>query len=123
MSYEFTVIVPVFNEEDCLPQLFTQLEDYLPKASKKTRVLFVDDGSSDASAKLIRDFCANRQDYRYLFFEQNFGKGAALKAAFDHTVTPLLGYLDADLQTYPQDFEKLLPFIDDHELVTGWRRD
>lgn len=123
MSYEFTVIVPVFNEEDCLPQLFVQLEEYLPMASLKTRVLFVDDGSSDGSAKLIKDFCEHREEFGFLIFKQNYGKGAALKAAFDHTTTPLLGYLDADLQTYPQDFEKLLPFIQDHELVTGWRKD
>ncbi|GAA4323961.1 glycosyltransferase [Pontixanthobacter gangjinensis] len=123
MIYEFTIIVPVYNEEDCLPQLFVQLKDYLEVASKKTRILLVDDGSSDQSARLIMDFCNKNEHFSYLIFERNFGKGAALKAAFDHTETPILGYLDADLQTYPQDFEKLLPFIGEYDLVTGWRRD
>lgn len=122
MSYEFTIIVPVFNEQDCLSQLFVQLGAYLQKASKKTRVLFVDDGSTDASAHMIKQFCAKKEGFSYLIFERNFGKGAALKAAFDHIDTPLLGYLDADLQTYPEDFEKLLPFIGEYDLVTGWRK-
>lgn len=123
MNYEFTIIVPVYNEEECLPQLFEQLHTYLPKASMKTRVLMVDDGSSDSSAKMILDFCRKTEDFNCLIFERNFGKGAALKAAFDHTRTPFLGYLDADLQTYPEDFERLLPFFGEYDLVTGWRRD
>lgn len=123
MNYDFTIIVPVYNEQECLPQLFVQLKEYLGNASRRTRVLIVDDGSSDDSAKMITDFCDNNEDFGYLIFEKNFGKGAALKAAFDHTETPLLGYLDADLQTYPEDFERLLPFIGEYDLVTGWRRE
>lgn len=122
MTYDFTIIVPVYNEKDCLPQLFVQLEAYLATASKKTRVLFVDDGSTDASPGMIKDFCINNKDFSCLIFERNFGKGAALKAAFDYIKTPLLGYLDADLQTYPEDFERLLPFIGEYDLVTGWRK-
>lgn len=123
MMYDFTIIVPVFNEEECLLQLFTQLKEYLPKASKKAKVLLVDDGSSDTSPQMIKDFCSSNQHFGYLIFERNFGKGAALKAAFDHIDTPLLGYLDADLQTYPEDFEKLLPYLDEYDLVTGWRKE
>ncbi|MCP9200512.1 glycosyltransferase family 2 protein [Gramella sp. GC03-9] len=123
MKYEFTIIVPVFNEQECLHELLGQLKAYLAKASKITRVLLVDDGSTDSSPQLIREFCSQNESFRYIIFERNFGKGAALKAAFDHIDTPLLGYLDADLQTYPQDFEKLLPFIGEYDLVTGWRRD
>lgn len=123
MNYDFTIIVPVYNEQECLPQLFVELKEYLGEASLRSMVLFVDDGSSDDSAKMITEFCDNNEDFKYLLFEKNFGKGAALKAAFDHTKTPLLGYLDADLQTYPVDFERLLPFIGEYDLVTGWRRE
>ena len=123
MNYEFTIIVPVFNEQECLPQLFAELKAYLEKASKITKVMLVDDGSSDSSAELIKDFCNKNEHFGYLIFEKNFGKGAALKAAFDHTETPILGYLDADLQTYPIDFEKLLPYLGEYDLVTGWRKE
>ncbi|APG59491.1 glycosyltransferase [Christiangramia salexigens] len=122
MNYEFTIIVPVYNEQDCLPHLFDELKAYLGKASVTTKVLFVDDGSSDRSPQLIKEFCLKTDHFNYLLFERNFGKGAALKAAFDHIDTPLLGYLDADLQTYPIDFEKLLPFAGKFDLVTGWRK-
>ncbi len=123
MSHEFTIIVPVFNEQECLPELFIQLKDYISKASKKSKVLLVDDGSTDGSAEMIKDYCNQNEDFEYLIFEKNFGKGAALKAAFDNTSTPLLGYLDADLQTYPEDFERLLPLIGEYDLVTGWRKE
>ncbi|MDX1543478.1 MAG: glycosyltransferase [Christiangramia sp.] len=123
MTYDFTIIVPVFNEQDCLPQLFVQLKEYISRASIKTKVLLVDDGSSDASPTMIKDFCSQNDHFRYLLFMQNFGKGAALKAAFDHVNTTYLGYLDADLQTYPEDFEKLLPFLGEYDLVTGWRKE
>lgn len=123
MKYDFTIIVPVYNEQDCLEQLFVQLKAYIAEASRKTKVLLVDDGSSDASPEMIKRFCSRNEDFGYLIFEKNFGKGAALKAAFDHTDTPFLGYLDADLQTYPEDFEKLFPYLGEYDLVTGWRRD
>ncbi|MEE2770973.1 MAG: glycosyltransferase family 2 protein [Bacteroidota bacterium] len=123
MSYQFTIIVPVFNEKDCLPELFIQLKEYLPKASLSTKILLVDDGSSDGSSELIQQFCLENEHFGCLIFEQNFGKGAALKAAFDHCDTEYLGYLDADLQTYPEDFERLLPFLGEYDLVTGWRKE
>ncbi len=122
MNYEFTIIVPVYNEEEAIDRLFQHLKKYLAIATKKTRVLFVDDGSTDNSAALIRSFCNENEGFSYILFEKNSGKGAALKAAFDATETPLLGYIDADLQTYPEDFELLFPFSEEFELVTGWRK-
>lgn len=123
MQAEFTIIVPVYNEEEGLERLFKQLDSYSKYASKPTAVLFVDDGSTDNSPSLIQSYCANKDGFSYLLFDQNYGKGAALKAAFDTIQTPLLGYIDADLQTYPEDFEKLFPFVPEYDLVTGWRKE
>jgi len=122
MEYKFTIIVPVYNEIESLPRLFDYLQEYLKKASKKTRVLLVDDGSSDGSSVKIEEFCCSHSDFSCLLFDKNYGKGAALKAAFDYTETELLGYLDADLQTHPEDFELLFPYINEFALVTGWRK-
>lgn len=122
MEYKFTIIVPVYNEIESLPRLFEYLGDYLKKASKKSCVLLVDDGSNDGSANAIEKFCLENPDFKCLIFDKNYGKGAALKAAFDYTETPLLGYLDADLQTHPEDFELLFPYIQEFGLVTGWRK-
>lgn len=123
MQAEFTIIVPIYNEEEGLQRLFEHLEAYCKKSSKKTAVLFVDDGSKDEGPEMIKSFCANRELFSYLLFDKNYGKGAALKAAFDVIESPLLGYIDADLQTLPEDFEKLFPFYPEYDLVTGWRKE
>ena len=122
MEFQFTIIVPVYNEIESLPRLFEYLQKYLKSASLRSCVLLVDDGSSDGSASAIEKFCLDHDDFNCLLFDKNYGKGAALKAAFDYTKTPLLGYLDADLQTHPEDFELLFPYIEDYGLVTGWRK-
>lgn len=123
MKSEFTIIIPVYNEEEGLERLFLHLETYCKKASKTTNVLFVDDGSTDKSPKMILKYCKNHPAFSFLLFDKNYGKGAALKAAFDTIETPLLGYIDADLQTYPEDFERLFPFVPEYDLVTGWRKE
>ena len=122
MEFQFTIIVPVYNEKESLPRLFEYLQKYLKSASLKSCVLLVDDGSSDGSASCIEKFCLENKDFSCLLFDKNYGKGAALKAAFENTKTRLLGYLDADLQTHPEDFELLLPYIEGYGLVTGWRK-
>jgi dolichol-phosphate mannosyltransferase len=122
MKYEFTIIVPVYNESESLNRLEEMLLAYLDKASKKTCVILVDDGSTDGSTEMIREITDRNPHIYRILFRENAGKGAALKAGFEATTSPLLGYIDADLQTHPQDFERLLPFADDYELVTGWRQ-
>lgn len=121
--YEFTILVPVYNEEDNVPRLGEALSGYLPKASRKTSVLFIDDGSSDNSLALLREMCRNNDSFHYISLDRNRGLSAALKAGFDYTKSDLTGYMDADLQTNPVDFEKLLPFIQDYHLVNGVRVD
>lgn len=123
MQAEFTIIVPVYNEEEGLERLFLHLDSYCKKASKPTAVLFVDDGSTDKSPEMIQAYCKDHSTFSYILFNKNYGKGAALKAAFDEIDTPLLGYIDADLQTYPEDFERLFPFATEYDLVTGWRKE
>jgi dolichol-phosphate mannosyltransferase len=119
--YEFTIIVPVYNEEDNLERVATDLTAYINNAPKKTAVLFVNDGSTDRSEALIRDICNKNESFGYISFLKNKGLSAALKAGFDHVKSPLLGYIDSDLQTSPKDFDLLLEHIDTHALVTGVR--
>ena len=121
VNYDFTIIIPVFNEEESLPALEKNLSEYLNKSSKKTCVLLVDDGSSDKSLELIKDMCKRNDDFFYMGFEKNCGKSAAMGAGFAAVESPLVGYIDADLQTVPEDFEAMMPFVDDYELVAGIR--
>lgn len=121
MKYEFTIIVPVFNEEGNLKRTEKELLKFIAVALKKTQILFVNDGSSDNSQQLIEEICINNQDFSFIQFEKNYGLSTAIKAGFNNTTTEFVGYMDADLQTTPEDFNLLLKEISNYDLVTGVR--
>lgn len=120
-NYEFTITVPVFNEEDNIYNLEKVIGDFLPKSMRKSCVLFVNDGSSDGSLVKIKEICARNDDFFYISFARNAGLSAALKAGIDYTESKYLGYMDADLQTVPEDFNLLLADIEDYSMVIGIR--
>ena len=120
-NYEFTIIVPVYNEQDCLPLCGKKLAEYLSSALCKSCVLFVNDGSTDNSLAIIKELCAQNPNFFYLSYPKNAKKSAALKAGFDYTHSEYLGYIDADLQTLPQDFNTLLAERRNYTLVAGIR--
>lgn len=119
--YEFTIIVPVYNEEENLERVEKELLAYTKIASKKTAILFVNDGSKDNSQELIKAICNRNESFKFINFKENRGLSAAIKAGFDHIESPLTGYIDADLQTAPEDFNLLLAQIGEFDLVTGVR--
>ncbi len=121
MHYQLTIIVPVYNEEDNLERVEKELLAYTLIAAVPTTVLFVNDGSFDRSQELIEDICNRNESFKYILFEQNRGLSAAIKAGFDYTKTELVGYIDSDLQTSPEDFNLLLEHIENYDLVTGVR--
>ena len=120
-AYELCIIVPIYNEEENMDQLEKVFSAYLKAASVKTCVLFVDDGSKDHSKERIIKICKQNPDFYYLCFTKNNGLSAAIKAGIDAAMSPFVGYIDADLQTTPEDFELLLPFRNEFELVMGIR--
>ncbi|GGG18147.1 dolichol-phosphate mannosyltransferase [Dokdonia pacifica] len=123
MSYRLTIVVPVYNEEDNLQRVEKEFLAYFENAAVKSKVLFVNDGSKDGSQALIEDICSRSDNFTYISFAHNAGLSAAIKAGFDYADTALVGYIDADLQTTPDDFNKLLDEMDDCALVTGVRAD
>ena len=120
-QYEFTIIVPVYNEEDNIYNLETKLSSYLPQALYKTCVLFVNDGSKDNSLKYLKEICQRNADFFFISLTKNSGLSAAIKAGIDSTGSKYVGYMDADLQTTPEDFNLLLKDIDKYNLVMGIR--
>ena len=121
MDYSFTIIIPVYNEQDNLERVANTFRDFFPVAIRKSKVLFVNDGSSDNSQAIIENICAGNDDFTFISFKENRGLSAAIKAGFDSVDTELTGYIDADLQTTPEDFNLLLKEIHNYELVTGVR--
>lgn len=122
-GYSFTIIVPVYNEKENMPRLEKALAGFLPSSMLKACVLFVNDGSSDGSLEEIRRMCSRNKDFFYISFAKNAGLSAALKAGIDYTESEYLGYIDADLQTTPEDFNLLLAEIGNCTMVTGIRTD
>ena len=122
MTFECTIIVPVFNEEDNLLRLEQAFQSFIKRAKIPSTVLFVNDGSQDNSQQIIEDICSNNAVFHYIQLSKNEGLSTALKAGFDHTTTSLVGYIDADLQTSPEDFNRLFEHIEDYEMVTGVRQ-
>ncbi len=120
-NFKLTVIVPVYNEAENLHRLVNEFESYFKIASVSTKVLFVNDGSKDNSLEIIKSACSQNEAFQYIDFEKNYGLSAAIKAGFEHSKSELTGYIDADLQTHPEDFELLLEHISNNDLVTGNR--
>ena len=121
MNYKFTIIIPVYNEEDNLRRVEKELFAYTEIAILPTTILFVNDGSMDKSQELINDICIRNENFNFIQFEENRGLSAAIKAGFDYTETEFVGYMDSDLQTAPEDFNLLLEYITEYDLVTGVR--
>lgn len=120
-SYDVTILVPVYNEEDNMRALSARLAAYLPAAKKRSCVLFINDGSTDKSGALIREACAEHEGFFFLEFARNCGLSAALKAGMDAALSPYVAYIDADLQTAPEELDLLTPYLDEYALVTGVR--
>ena len=117
---QMTIIVPVYNEVESLDRLANVLKAYLDQSSTKSEILFIDDGSKDGSLEKIKKICAD-PDFSYIRFKKNCGLSSAIKAGIDHCQTTLIGYIDADLQTTPYDFDILLEEIDTYDAVIGYR--
>lgn len=120
-KYELTIVIPVYNEEDNLLMLEKRLSVFFVESGLSACVLFVDDGSTDGSLDRIKDMCRRHRAFHYIALAQNGGLSAALKAGIDSVESPCIGYMDADLQTAPEDFCLLMSRIRDCELVTGIR--
>lgn len=118
-----TIIVPIYNEEDNIEQLKKEMDRFFESSAKqmKASVLFVNDGSTDRSQQMIERLCHESEQYAFIELDQNRGLSTAIKAGISEIKTELIGYIDADLQTHPIDFLKLLPYSEDYELVSGIR--
>jgi len=120
-EYKLTIIVPVYNEVENIGIIHSTFNEYFSKSTTKSKVLFVDDGSNDGSFDRIKAICKNNLNFEYIKFDKNYGLSSAIKAGIDRIDTELTGYIDADLQTTPFDFDNLLKYINDYDAVVGYR--
>ena len=123
-SVQVSVVIPVYNEEAVLPALFDRLYPALDALGRSYEVIFVNDGSRDRSAALLRKQFDKRPDVtRVVLFSGNFGQHMAILAGFERARGECLVTLDADLQNPPEEIGRLLAAMDEgHDYVGSIRR-
>jgi glycosyltransferase involved in cell wall biosynthesis len=120
---EISVVVPVYNEVDSLPQLHEELKRGLAVLDRSYELLFVDDGSRDGSAARLDAMADADPRVRVVHFRKNFGKSPALNAAFERVRGKIVITLDADLQDDPAMIPDFVQRIEaGADLVSGWKR-
>jgi undecaprenyl-phosphate 4-deoxy-4-formamido-L-arabinose transferase len=121
---QLSVVIPVFNEEASLPDLFARLYPALDGLGLRHEVIFVNDGSRDRSAALLREQWERRPDVtRVVLLNANYGQHPAIVAGFEHCRGERIVTMDADLQNPPEEIAKLLAAMDaGHDYVGGVRR-
>jgi undecaprenyl-phosphate 4-deoxy-4-formamido-L-arabinose transferase len=119
-----SVVIPVYNEEEVLPALFARLYPALDALGVAYEIVFVNDGSRDRSAALLREQFQARPDVtRVVLFNGNFGQHMAIMAGFEYVRGQRVVTLDADLQNPPEEIGKLLARMDEgHDYVGSIRR-
>ena len=117
-----SVVVPVYNEEKNLPALHNKIVDILKKISKDYEIIFIDDGSTDSSFKILESLQKKSRNTKVIKFRSNFGQTAALNVGFKHAKSQVIVTMDADLQNDPADIPKLLNKLrEGYDVVSGWR--
>lgn len=103
MYCSYSIVIPVFNEEENIQALYGRLCSVLDGIAEcRFEIFFVDDGSADGSLEMIRSLAKEDRRVKYISFSRNFGKEAALSAAVDHVQSTGVIFLDADLQHPPE---------------------
>jgi dolichol-phosphate mannosyltransferase len=118
---ELSIVVPVYNEEENLPLLWPEIREVLDPTSLRYEVIFVDDGSRDRSAEIVRGFRERDHRVRLVRLKVNAGETAATDAGFKAVRGRLVVVMDADLQNDPRDIPAMLRHLDQWDAVTGWR--
>ena len=121
---DITVIVPLYNEEESLNELYLWIERVMKENSFSYQVMFVDDGSTDSSWNVIQKLQAKHPEVRGIKFRRNYGKSPALFCGFSRAEGDIVVTMDADLQDSPEEIPEMVRMIreDGYDLVSGWKK-
>lgn len=118
---DMSLVVPVYNEEENLPILIPEMTEVLQGLGKSYEMIFVDDGSTDGSRALLKRMIAQDPQIRLLGFKRNCGETAAGAAGLREARGKIVITMDADLQNDPKDIPKMLDYLKNYDMVSGWR--
>lgn len=121
---DISVVVPLYNEEESLPELYAWIKRVMQANNFSYEVIFVNDGSTDTSWKVIGDLAKDDESVKGICFRRNYGKSAALYCGFDRAQGDVVITMDADLQDSPDEIPELYRMIkeDGYDLVSGWKK-
>ena len=117
-----SVVIPIFNELESLPELKRQLLENL-QSFEKWEIIFIDDGSSDGSTEWLTDLVSEDNNFKLIEFYRNYGKSAALNEGFKAASGDYIITMDADLQDDPNEIKNLVAKLNEGwDLVSGWKK-
>ena len=120
---DISVVIPVKDEQESLPELYRKLDGELSKLGKSYELVFVNDGSEDNSGQALAELRAKDSRVRVIEFTRNFGKSAALSAGFELAAGNYIVMIDADLQDDPKELGRFIEKLDQgFDLVSGWKK-
>src|ERR1043165_2914173 len=119
-----SIVIPLFNEEESLPELHQWISRTLAPLSLNYEIIFVDDGSRDRSWEAIDRLVSQDNHVRAIRFQRNYGKSPALHVGFEAAKGDVVITMDADLQDSPDEIPELYRMItqDRYDLVSGWKK-
>jgi glycosyltransferase involved in cell wall biosynthesis len=121
-TIDVSVVIPLLNEEESLPHLYTKLTSTLVQMGRPYEIILVDDGSTDRSFEILKGMQARDPRVQVIRFRRNFGQTAAFSAGFDLARGDVIVTMDADLQNDPNDIPTVLKKIEEgYDIVSGWR--
>ncbi len=122
-SFDVSIVIPVFNEEDNFPILYAQIKRIMDAGMRTYEIIFVNDGSTDGTeSKITELYLRDREHIKAINFDKNYGKATALRAGFDLARGSILITMDGDGQDDPSEIPRFIKKIDDgYDLVSGWK--
>ena len=123
MNPEVSVVIPLYNEADSIEELYSQLCEVLDEMNILYEIIFVDDGSTDDSWRLIEEMSLHDDRIKGIKFRRNFGKAEALSAGFSIANGQIIFTMDADLQDDPKEIPRFIKKINEkYDVVSGWKK-
>lgn len=124
MSIQLSIVIPLLNEAESIPELYTWIRKVMQENGYTYEILFVDDGSTDSSWTIISDLALQDPQVKGIKFQRNFGKSQALHAGFAQAEGEVVITMDADLQDSPDEIPGLYHMIsvDGFDMVSGWKK-
>ncbi len=120
---KISIVIPLYNEEDSIPQLHAALDAAIANYGQPAEVIIVDDGSRDRSFALLKEIADRDRRFTVIRFRRNFGQTAAFAAGFAQARGEFVITMDADLQNDPMDIPLLMAKADEgYDIVSGWRK-